>query len=140
MAILGPLIGFFSNEANSKPPDFHRGGPVRYHSGGGVPRFHSGGGFNSGLQPDERPAILQTGEFVISRKGVAALASINKGEAGNMTNVNLGGVTLNVSGVNDPVALAVALEKEVVKRIQTGRSAIAEAITPRDREIGVEVV
>lgn len=52
----------------------HSGGLVM-HEGGYVPRFHAGGGLSS----DERPAILQTGEYVVSRKGVAALDNINSG-------------------------------------------------------------
>jgi len=55
----------------------HTGGYIM-HSGGFVPRFHLGGN----LAPDERSAILQTGEYVVSRKGVAALDKINSGEIG----------------------------------------------------------
>lgn len=51
----------------------HSGGLVM-HEGGYVPRFHFGG-----MASDERPAILQTGEYVVSRKGVAALDKINSG-------------------------------------------------------------
>ncbi len=55
----------------------HSGGYIM-HSGGFVPRFHIGGN----LAPDERAAILQTGEYVVSRKGVAALDKINSGQIG----------------------------------------------------------
>lgn len=55
----------------------HSGGYIM-HSGGLVPRFHLGGN----LAPDERAAILQTGEYVVSRKGVAALDKINTGQIG----------------------------------------------------------
>lgn len=59
-------------------PTAHAGGLVM-HSGGYVPRFHAGG-----LSSDERPAILQSGEYVVSRKGVAALDAINSGNAGGV--------------------------------------------------------
>lgn len=59
----------------------HSGGLIM-HSGGLVPKFHSGG-----LSSDERAAILQTGEYVVSRKGVQALDRINSGNAGNNINV-----------------------------------------------------
>lgn len=52
---------------------FHRGGLVM-HKGGYVPRFHMGG-----LSSDEVPAILQRGEGVLSRKGIAALDALNSG-------------------------------------------------------------
>jgi lambda family phage tail tape measure protein len=54
-------------------PQLHSGGLIM-HAGGYVPRFHIGG-----LSSDERAAILQTGEYVVSRKGVAALDRINEG-------------------------------------------------------------
>ncbi|MDA8099990.1 MAG: hypothetical protein M0042_10220, partial [Nitrospiraceae bacterium] len=72
----------------------HDGGLIM-HSGGYVPRFHVGG-----LSSDERPAILQTGEYVVSRKGVAALDRINRGDVGSSQNfsvnvINNSGVPLN---------------------------------------------
>jgi len=57
-------------------------GEVSFHQGGYVPRFHVGG-----LSSDERPAILQTGEYVVSRKGVAALDKINRGDSGGGLNL-----------------------------------------------------
>lgn len=54
----------------------HTGGLIM-HTGGYVPRFHVGG-----LSSDEVPAILQKGEYVVSRKGVAALDRINQGDIG----------------------------------------------------------
>ncbi len=60
-------------------PVAHAGGLVM-HGGGYVPRFHIGG-----LSSDEVPAILQKGEYVVSRKGVAALDRINKGQAGGVS-------------------------------------------------------
>ena len=46
----------------------------KYHQGGYIPRYHSGT-----LSRDERLAILQTGEGVLSRRGVAALGTLNSG-------------------------------------------------------------
>lgn len=61
-----------------------------FHSGGYVPRFHFGG-----LASDEMPAILQSGEGVLSRKGMAALDALNAGKAaGGNVSVNL----INQSG------------------------------------------
>ncbi|MDH4161998.1 MAG: hypothetical protein OEW15_04830 [Nitrospirota bacterium] len=73
-------------------PYFKHSGGLIMHSGGYIPRFHVGG-----LSSDERPAILQTGEYVVSRKGVAALDRINKGDVGNMPNVSIS--VINQSGV-----------------------------------------
>ncbi|KRG53613.1 phage tail length tape measure family protein [Stenotrophomonas nitritireducens] len=47
---------------------------------GSAPRFHDGGGF--GLKADERVAVLQTGERVLSRRQTAAYDSA--GSAGSM--------------------------------------------------------
>lgn len=67
---------------------FHQGGPVlRGFGGGPVPRMHRGG-----LMSDEVPAILQTGEYVMSRKQVAAMKS---GGGGGGTTVN--NVTINAT-------------------------------------------
>ena len=52
----------------------HSGGLIM-HEGGYVPRFHFGG-----LSSDEVPAILQRGEYVVSREGVAAMDAINQGK------------------------------------------------------------
>jgi TP901 family phage tail tape measure protein len=50
---------------------FHKGGLKDYHGGGPVRKR---------MTPDERLALVQTGEYVVSRKGVKALDAINKGE------------------------------------------------------------
>lgn len=47
------------------------------HEGGYIPRYHFGG---SVLKSDEVLAILQKGEYVVSRAGVAALDAINQGK------------------------------------------------------------
>jgi hypothetical protein len=56
---------------------FAHEGAYIMHQGGYIPRFHVGG-----LMSDERPAILQTGEGVLSRKGMAALDALNNGGMG----------------------------------------------------------
>jgi TP901 family phage tail tape measure protein len=65
----------------------HSGGYIM-HTGGYIPRFHFGG-----LAHDEVPAILQRGEYVVSRRGVAALDAINQGNIIGQPEVN---VVLNV--------------------------------------------
>ncbi len=59
---------------NIEIPKKHEGGLVM-HQGGYVPRFHFGG-----LASDEVPAILQRGEYVVSRRGVEVLDRLNKGQ------------------------------------------------------------
>jgi hypothetical protein len=79
---------------------FHEGGVVMHqggmvmHAGGLVGRSGSGGGYVpryhvGGLSGDERPAILQTGEGVLSRRGMANLGALNGGMAGGGGNVNV---------------------------------------------------
>lgn len=55
---------------------FHEGGlvtPMGRMPFAGIPRYHGGG--MAGLRPDEVPAILQTGEAVLSRSQVASARS-----------------------------------------------------------------
>ena len=72
---------------------FHQGGMVRKHRGGLI-RAHDG------LAPDEVPIIAQTGEGVLSRRGMNSLGgsdnlrALNGGEG-----VSGGGVTINVNQV-----------------------------------------
>lgn len=54
------------------------------HTGRYFPRFHVGG-----MSSDEVPAILQTGEYVVSRRGVAALDAINNGLVGGSVNMKV---------------------------------------------------
>jgi hypothetical protein len=49
----------------------------RLHAGGMVERFHSGGHVGWGhMRADEVPAILQTGEYVLSRRQFAAMSEV----------------------------------------------------------------
>lgn len=74
---------------------FHQGGMVRRYHRGGFIRAHSG------LAPDEVPIIAQTGEGVLSRKGMKALGGsdnlrrLNKGESTDTG----GGLTVNITQV-----------------------------------------
>jgi hypothetical protein len=96
------LIRLFSTMAGSSGKIF--GVPIGslFHEGGIVKKMHSGGFIraHSGLAPDEVPIIAQTGEGVLSRKGMNALGgsdnlrSLNNGES-----VSGGGVTINVNQV-----------------------------------------
>jgi tape measure domain-containing protein len=95
-ALIGKLAGFMTGslagEGNSfgvLQSDANAFTPPTFHSGGYVPRFHFGG-----LTADEVPAILQTGEGVLSRKGMAALAALNGGGGGGNVQVNI----INQSG------------------------------------------
>lgn len=76
MGATAPTGGGGGGGGYATVPALHSGGYIM-HSGGYVPRFHIGG-----LNSDEVPAILQKGEYVVSRKGVAALDKINNGDGG----------------------------------------------------------
>ena len=82
--ISGLLVTDTSYTASISPAagsNAHQGGLIM-HSGGLIPKFHSGG-----LSSDERQAVLQTGEYVVSRRGVQALDRINSGNTGNNISV-----------------------------------------------------
>jgi hypothetical protein len=81
---------------------FHQGGPVR--------RMHRGG-----LMSDEVPAILQTGEYVMSRKQVAAMKS-----GGGGTTVN--NVTINATDA-----------QSFTNMLRSNPSAIADAVVSAGR-------
>lgn len=70
---IGSVFGFssFAPQGESGAMDIYG------HNGGYVRSFHRGG-----LARDEIPAVLQAGEYVMSRRGVAALDKINNGNVG----------------------------------------------------------
>lgn len=75
---------------------------------GQAPRYHSGG--IAGLKPDEVPAILQTGERVLSRRQTAAYEASLSAKDG-------GGVTTPIVAIGDDAvanALASAAGEKVV--------------------------
>ncbi|MDG6005555.1 MAG: hypothetical protein E3K29_06860 [Candidatus Brocadia sp.] len=67
--------GFGGGESGGLAIFGHSGGRVS--ANGIIPRFHAGG-----LSRDEVPAILQRGEYVVSRRGVDMLDKINNGQLG----------------------------------------------------------
>ncbi len=106
MAVRGllSLIPSFAPGPKQTPsPSFNA--PVSYAHKGGyiVPRFHIGG-----LAHDEVPAILQRGEYVVSRKGVDALDKINRGDVSNP------GVNVSIN-VNNQTGKPVDMKSSGVK-------------------------
>ncbi|HSW63658.1 MAG TPA: hypothetical protein VLH56_10180 [Dissulfurispiraceae bacterium] len=92
----------------------HRGGLVM-HSGGLVPRFHVGG-----LSGDERPAVLQTGEFVLQRKAVQSVGADTLGEinkTGKVPGTLAAAQDVTIVNVLDESLLHKALGSRAGKRI-----------------------
>ncbi|MDD3087738.1 MAG: hypothetical protein PHP89_04155 [Candidatus Omnitrophica bacterium] len=90
-AMAGPSGKIFGVSIGSL---FHQGGMVRKMHHGGFIKAHSG------LAPDEVPIIAQTGEGVLSRRGMSALGgSDNLRALNNGESVSRGGVTINVNQV-----------------------------------------
>lgn len=83
--IISGISGFFAPLAP----------PIMVHQGGYIPRFHIGG-----LAYDEVPAILQRGEYVVSRKGVDMLDRINSGQPFGETVIVQQTVQFNVSAID----------------------------------------
>jgi len=92
-----------ANVARQSASQVYSGNPItsawaswtQHHAGGPVRRFHSGG---PSLASDEVPAILQAGEYVLSRQMVAAIkgqsasgASSGAGSGGHVFNINITG-------------------------------------------------
>ncbi len=91
--IIKPLIGWFGGLFGGL---FHEGGFV---TAGAPVRFHVGG-----LYADEVPAILQTGEYVVSRRGVNALglAMLDAINRGNIAAAQPAKQELTIVNVVDP--------------------------------------
>ena len=87
----------------------------------GAPRYHAGG--MVGLKPDERPAILQTGEEVLSR-----------GDSRNAANGGRGGGSgYRIVNVLDPALVSSYLEsaageKTILNVIQRNPSQVRQVI------------
>ena len=80
-----------------------------------------------GLMPDEVPAILQTGEAVLSRRAVNAMGSnrvsdMNAGRTGGGSVIDLGGVRSDLQGLRRDLIslLPTMLEKAARHGVQTG--------------------
>jgi len=72
-----------------------------FHDGGEIPSFHSGGAIkaHSGLAVDEVPIIAQSGEGILSRRGMANIGgakSLNALNSGEQVSSGAGEVTINV--------------------------------------------
>jgi tape measure domain-containing protein len=101
------------------------GGGARFHSGGVIdsaPRMHSGG-----INQSERLIVAQTGEGVISRRGMSALNRINSGNVGGAT-VNIGDVVINGDMGGDPDAMARKIQERIARDIRFNRSPITGAL------------
>lgn len=72
-------------------PFFHKGGMV-YHSGGKVQPVYA----HAGLSPDEVPIIAQSGEGVVSRRGMAALGANNLRKLNRGEGISEGAQVFNV--------------------------------------------
>jgi len=110
---LTPVLGALGNVAKSQI--------VKKHSGGWIdaPRFHSGAWVGS----DERPAILQTGERVLSRQEVASMGGSRAVDGAARGG---GGVTVNVSTLDGSTAREYferAGGRALLNAVRTGRGA-----------------
>ena len=109
MVVQAKLLAYFTEKAKENMEDIATGGGSAVfrgikkvadflfgHEGGevtanGIKRFHAGG-----LANDEVPAVLQQGEFVLSKQavdtiGLGAVRSMNEGGGGAVTNVYIQG-------------------------------------------------
>lgn len=95
----------------------HGGGMVM-HGGGMVPWIKA----HRGLLPDERPTILQTGEGVLSRRGVAAIGGPGVVEAANQgTSIGTIMMTNNMGGINnivDAEEMGVMIGENIISTIR----------------------
>lgn len=105
------------------------GAPVKRHFGGwidaAVPRFH-GGGWMGG---DERPAILQTGERVLSRGEVARMGGQAGVDAAARGGGGRGGITINVSSLDSRSTAEFFTDrggKGLNDAVRTGQGALAK--------------
>ncbi|MGV6872557.1 tape measure protein [Pseudochelatococcus sp. B33] len=138
----GLLGGFLGSVLGVKT--MHSGGVVGLHGRSGVapaalfagaPRYHSGG--VAGLKPDEIPAILQRGEYVVSRANMMAAAMAGRGGAGRAPTVNVnnfGPTTpeVQVSRSGDSYSIDVvipALENAMAARASRGHGSLGKAVT-----------
>ncbi|MFQ5834327.1 MAG: phage tail tape measure protein [bacterium] len=125
LAAIGSLFGAAGGAAppstgtNPSPAGPGGGGSLARHSGGMItkdtPRFHSGG-FNRLLAEDERMAVLQTGEGVLSREGIKNLGKLNKGQLSKDS--SQGNLTINMPvtiEAIDPVSGAELIQPMITK-------------------------
>lgn len=72
---------------------YHTGGFVTHGGPSNLPRFHTGGFVGGPLRSDETMAVLQTGEYVLSRQQLAGMRA-GAGQGRQAPSVNMGGVTV----------------------------------------------
>ena len=148
--LLKGLGGLFSGGGASAGASFTGAGI--YHAGGvvgaggasrsvpaslfaGAPRYHSGG--VAGLKPDEIPAILQRGEYVVSKANMAAAAVAGRGRGGAAPMINVinnGPPTPEVqasrSGDGWSVDVMIpSLENAMAARAGRGHGSLGKAVT-----------
>lgn len=108
-----PIAGINVGEASSAAAtslgfSYHTGGYVTHGGPAGLPRFHSGG-FTSGfsrhtsgpLRSDELMAVLQTGEYVLSRQQLAAVRAGAQAQGRQGNTVHVGGITVQATVSNE---------------------------------------
>lgn len=85
--LFSPLMRLFGLGGTGAPAGYSMqpgyGFDLLYHAGGPVRKMHRGG-----LMADEVPAILQTGEYVLSRSDLARLKSAGTGSGPVVVNIN----------------------------------------------------
>jgi hypothetical protein len=122
--------------SRDRPPVVPHGGGLIRHEGGpighaqSVARMHSGG-----LKPDEVPAVLQRGEYVIRRQAVAkigmpVLDSLNRLHSGGDIGDMLSKIPTAISKVSNPAPSSTAAgASRTIERFHTGGT------TERTREV-----
>jgi TP901 family phage tail tape measure protein len=100
--LMSSIGGFFGGIGGFFGGLFHQGGTVKAHKGMPI-RAHSG------LATDEVPIIAQTGEGILSRRGMAALGGAGALNALNSGQGVSGGINVNIT-VNNP---KMSTQKEV---------------------------
>lgn len=113
-------VGFRYETFNPPVPGAAHGGYVtdggiQYLAGGGVARV-------LGFRPrgtDTVPAMLTPGEGVLSRRGMAALGALNRGDSVGSITIEKGAIVVN--GSDDPEATAEAIMRKLRDRRKYGR-------------------
>ncbi len=132
------LIKLFTAAAGVDGQIFGVGVDQLFHQGGMVSKYHQGGAVrpivaHNGLAPDEVPIIAQTGEGVLSRRGMAALGgsqnlrALNRGDSG-------GGAVINI---NVPLAVQAWDASDVQRNADVLAMSVAERIAGNAQIRGV---
>lgn len=113
-------VGFHYETFDPPVPGAMRGG---YVTDGGVQYLAQGGMARVlGFRPrgsDTVPAMLTAGEGVLSRRGMAALGALNRGESMGSIHIEKGAIVVN--GADDPEATAEAIMRKLRDRKKYGR-------------------